>query len=656
MGVLAAAVISAVTMAAVPALADTGYVASLSGGGVSGFVGPIVKGVAYEDGLPSVALAQPRDLVVSPDGGTLYVITGDGLATVNTQSRVAGSPIAVGAGPGSRLALTPDGRTALVTSPAGNTVTPVDTATHVARAPIAVNAPTDVAVAPDGLTAYVITADTSLTPVDLATGTPGAPIALGHPAAALAITPDGALALVAEADELRAASPGPTSAQVVDLAAGTTEPPVALDGHGATAATLSPDGATAYIADAGTSVVPFGVAARTARTALKTCFPPAGVDQAATGLAVTADGRHLLGAIPGPGFCGGVFSFNFDAPPNPAPGGNVAGATTKSGVPSVGMPSAVALAPDPSVSFADAVPHPHDPLVHLLSALPSNAGGTVSTYAWSFGDGSPGVQTSGAQVGHTFPASGSYAVTLTTTNQDGCAAQVTFTGHGLACSGRQTAIATRTITIGPPAGGMMTIGPPAAAKLQVLRADVRGGRLDLRVQLTRRATGTLKLAYRAAGHVHRFTKRIPRATGSVENAFSFTETLPSPQRRTTTGIVDISYAGTAAVRSDDVRLRAASGKAHLKRTKSTIDQAGNLIVEGIISSRAIGVVRIRLAYADGGTLKFFSGQAPIKDGRWALKAELPQAAAASGGQASIQFTGLMRRHLRGEQISRHIAP
>lgn len=639
-----------------PARADSVIVASAAGGQLAGFVGPFAKGIYLLDGLPAVSLAQPRDLVVGPDGATVYVVTGAGLSVVDVATRTARPPIGLATGPESHIALTPDGRTALVTSRADDRITPVDTALGVPGAPITVDDPTDVAVSPDGGTAYAISADSSLTPVDLATGVPSAPIGLSHPAAAIAITPDGSLGVLAEADGLRDPSPGTTYAQVVDLASKTAEAPVALSGKGATALTLSADGGTAYVADAETRVIPFGVAARAPGEALQTQLPQTGLDQAATDVAATADGRHVLGTIPcGGAACGEVFSFNFDLPPNPPPGGNPAGATTKTGFGFAGGASAIALGPEPSASFSDA--GAVAPLTHRLVSLSTNRGGAVAGFTWSFGDGSPAVSTAGPEVEHRFPAAGTYVVTLTTTNAGGCAAQFAFTGHAAACSGRPTASTTRTVTVAaPPLDGppRQTAEPGAPAKLRVLRARVSRGRLDLRLQLTRRAAGTLELAYRSGGRVHRFTKRIPKAAGRRENAFSFTEALPRAQRSKTTGIVSLVYRGSSTVRRDTVRLRAASGKARLRRTASRIDAAGNLVVAGTISRRARGVVRVRLGYVDGGAVRFFTRNARIKAGTWRLKAKLPAAAATAGGHASIQFTGLERARIRGEQLSKQI--
>src|SRR4051794_13141349 len=64
----------------------------------------------------------PGDFVFSPDGETAYVITADGLLPVAPARGVSGAAIAVKASTrDSRAAITPDGKTVLVTSPSDGT-------------------------------------------------------------------------------------------------------------------------------------------------------------------------------------------------------------------------------------------------------------------------------------------------------------------------------------------------------------------------------------------------------------------------------------------------------------------------------------------------------------------------------------------------------
>lgn len=119
----------------------------------------------------------------------------------------------------------------------------------------------------------------------------------------------------------------------------------------------------------------------------------------------------------------------------------------------------------------------------------------------------------------------------------------------------------------------------------------------------------------------------------------------------------MAYAGNDRVRRDDVRLRAASGKALLRRGTTAIDSTGRLRVSGTTSTRARGVVRIRLGYATtAATVRFLKDTARIDNGRWSLTKKLPAAAARTGGQLSIQYTGYEPRNIRGEQLAKAVTP
>ena len=175
----------------------------------------------------------------------------------------------------------------------------------------------------------------------------------------------------------------------------------------------------------------------------------------------------------------------------------------------------------------------------------------------------------------------------------------------------------------PPAGPGPAPGGPAAldplvplpptpklpAKLKVLRAGIDDGTLDMLLDITSLAATSgaeLKLDYHSAGKHTKFTVPIKAAARAAAGtrpdgarrggADQDPPQLPSSQRSKSTGIVTIDYAGNSQVQPDEVRLRAADNHADLKRGTVAI-RKGRLVVDGKISDRASGVVRIRLGYA-----------------------------------------------------------
>lgn len=456
------------------AWAYRGYVATAGAvpdGDMIAFMGPFPRGHVLIDERVAVPLAGARDLAVTPDGRTVYAVAGESLVAVDTWTGAKGTPLPVGAGAGSQAAVTPDGTTVLVTSPATGRVTPVDTATGVARTPIAVPRPTGIAVAPDGRTAWVLTGDgATLTPVDLATGATGTPVVLARPGAAVAVTPDGSLALVPEADGQGTTTPGPGAVQVVGLATRTAETPVPLGATGATALAVTPDGKTAYVATGGagaaTTVVAFDVATRATGATYAIRPATAGADASIQDLVADFTRSQVFGTIPcATGGCGAAaFAYTFDVGFNPSPepttGGPRLTTLAFGSAPSagVGPVSSLVIAPSPGVTFRDTTTGASiSDLSHRFFAdATDDDGGIVTGYVWDFGDGSPLV-TAGAP-DHRFAAYGTYHVTLTTTNSGGCAAHLVYTGQTAACTGRATATAARDVVIAPEPSAVASTG------------------------------------------------------------------------------------------------------------------------------------------------------------------------------------------------------
>ncbi|HVB06707.1 MAG TPA: YncE family protein [Acidimicrobiales bacterium] len=236
----------------------------------------------------------PDAAAVTPDGKTLYV-TNYASNTVTPIAVATGTvekAIPVGAGPAG-IAIAPNGKTAYVTdagsSPIGDTVTPINLKTHKALAPITVGGgPQGIVITPDGATAYVANAGGivtgqnaplghTVTPIDLKSGKAGAPITVGNAPTALAMTPDGATVYVANT--------GSGSVTPLTVAGNSAGVPITVNGSPqALAATAT----TVYVADdsasstAGNNVTPIALSSGSAGTPIVTGANP-------TGLAISPD-------------------------------------------------------------------------------------------------------------------------------------------------------------------------------------------------------------------------------------------------------------------------------------------------------------------------------------------------------------------------------
>ncbi len=203
------------------------------------------------------------DLLVAPFGKTLY---GVGFGGSVTFVRVAtnkpeGKTINTGVSPDglSNIAITPNGRTLYLADEPGDTVVPVNTATHKVGKPITVAAdPNAIAVTPNGKTLYVASggsASGSVTPINTATNRPGPAISVPPNPGALLITPNGKTVYVASGGGL-------TPIKTATNTAGQAIPGVGIDSLGFAMA-ITPNGKTLLVASSSTSVTPVNTATNT---------------------------------------------------------------------------------------------------------------------------------------------------------------------------------------------------------------------------------------------------------------------------------------------------------------------------------------------------------------------------------------------------------
>ncbi|MBW3603061.1 MAG: hypothetical protein KY434_10240, partial [Actinobacteria bacterium] len=120
----------------------------------------------------------------------------------------------------------------------------------------------------------------------------------------------------------------------------------------------------------------------------------------------------------------------------------------------------------------------------------------------------------------------------------------------------------------------------------------------------------------------------------------------------------LNYPGDANTRPEEVRLRAASGRARLDVERISLS-GDRLSANGSVTSRAAGVVRFRFSYLDAaGAPQVHIARATIQDdGDWALSDDqVPPQLAQCGGYLSILFTGFFERRIRGEMLAYELNP
>jgi hyaluronoglucosaminidase len=213
-------------------------------------------------GRPIPVGSQPDAIAFSPDGKTAYVVNSTTVTPINVATGTAGPYIRVGTDP-NEVVFAPDGKTAYVD---GSEIVPIDVATGMAEAAIAVKA-NALAITPDGKTLYAlnggspgpgIAASDTVTPIDTATSRLGTPISLSSKPQnyfELLMAPNGkTLYALDQQGQLT-----PIGTQT-NTAEGTVE-----DGEGyANDMAITPDGKTIYLVNAtDNTVIPYDVATQT---------------------------------------------------------------------------------------------------------------------------------------------------------------------------------------------------------------------------------------------------------------------------------------------------------------------------------------------------------------------------------------------------------
>jgi YVTN family beta-propeller protein len=417
-------------------------------------------GVPAETGTNS----EPYSLAISPDGKTVWVVN-YGTGTLDSidaaTGQLTGTPIAVPKN-AYGFAIAPNGARAYLAVNGKNEVLVIDLqARQVIGSPILVGGlPAAIAISPDGTRAYVSNnGGGTLSVIDTSTNqVVGNPIPVGGDPYNLAFTPDGRTLFVANQEGY---------ASAVDVATGNVGTPIPL-GKDPSGIAISPNGARAYVSnyDDGTVSV-IDTASR------GVVGSPIAVGTDDEFLAVTPDGSRVLVASYEPALVNLIDTATNQLTGTPAVLGGGLGQ--------------VAVVPNqgPTASFAKPGGRVRPGVAAAFNAAASSdPDGSVAKFAWKFGKSKS--TTKKKAIKHAFSKPGTYQVTLTVTDNEGCSATFVFTGQTASCNGSAAAIAKRKVVVAYPA-------------IEVRCHAVLGASCRFQLQAFVRKHGKLKAASPVAG-------------------------------------------------------------------------------------------------------------------------------------------------------------
>jgi DNA-binding beta-propeller fold protein YncE len=424
--------------------------------------------------------SDPISIAITPNGKRAVVVNFEGASAtvVDSASRKPVITIPLGRN-GERVALSPDGKSAYVTAESDEEVQVInpETAKRVGSFKVGPEAST-VAFSPDGALAYVGIAPEEVVTVDTASEeVVGDPIAVGGFPTSIAFTPDGEAAYVTAS--------GVKGVKVIDAALGevvktipTTDVPGSL--------AVSPDGRKLYISNATAGAV------SVAETATNTIAgEPIAVPAGAGEIAISPDGKKAWVAGTG------VTPVDLVA-------------EEAESVIATGGVSALVVAPDQSPTAVFSVPG-------VIATFPATFSGAASTdpdgsiagWSWAFGDGGTA---GGVGPSHTYRAPGTYGAQLSVIDNEGCGADEVFTGRTAYCSGNVGASITHFVT---------AMAPP----VEPLAAPSNKFRFGRLIHNRRNGTARLQVKLPGAGFVLLFGKKVHAVTRKSKGARSMWLTI-----------------------------------------------------------------------------------------------------------------------------------
>lgn len=401
-------------------------------------VGGFQQGVVYAIngatnqvvGEPTPVGTIPYSIAVTPDARYAYVTNeeSDSVSVLETKTmRAVGKPIPVGLAPRT-VAISPDGTRAYVADYGGEEVSVIDTLTDAVVGTIeTAPKPTGVAIGPSGTSLWVTSFEGTVEVINLASGKPvGSPIELTDHPETVVFTPDGKTAYVAgesvgEEEAAEEAFAINTVTRVV------TPILVGLEPYGVA---ITPDGSKALVANSASGSVSV---VSTATNQVTGEIAVGGKPDGPYEVAITPDGKSAYVAIYK---TGEVRQINLQT-------------DQVTGVPipvAAEGPFPLAITPDqsPTAAFTPPAAILFKPTA-FSGAGSADPDGTISSYAWAFGDGATGA---GVETTHTYATASEYAVKLSVVDNEGCGEAEVFTGRTAYCSGASSAV-THTVTAYP---------------------------------------------------------------------------------------------------------------------------------------------------------------------------------------------------------------
>lgn len=289
------------------------FMPAMAGCGSSATSGPVTKAkqsssgyllyVTTHDGVMAIdtatgvekaipLAARPSDIALAPDGDNSAYVLADSpfqrsiVIPINLASDTSGMPIPLSDGSPGEIAITPDGKTAYATG-GGGVVTPIDLHNSVPGSPLVIGGSEipGIAIAPDGKFAYASN-DAGVFPIAIASNLVLDPLTRGG--GIIAISADSKTALMYE----------PDAVVPINLTSGEASPPIPVKGL-VGVIVIAPGGKTAYVESYGpdssagpvVSIVPIDLAKSTAEPAI-----PIGYEYA-DHIVITPDGQTAFVSV-----------------------------------------------------------------------------------------------------------------------------------------------------------------------------------------------------------------------------------------------------------------------------------------------------------------------------------------------------------------------